>query len=83
MKTIKVRPVLIESKEKSCKGDLVINSIGELGIHVVDTEPSFHNKQELTFISLEDEVQIGDTGYIKIDKKKMQWWRKRTWRMQR
>lgn len=54
MKTKKVKPVLVESESKSCKGDLVIVT-QKLGIHIANTEPSYHNKQELILISLEDE----------------------------
>ena len=69
MKTKKVKPILIESKSKSCKGDLVIVT-QKLGIHIVNTEPSYHNKQELVLISLEDEViRINEEYYSTIHKK--------------
>ena len=63
MKTKKCRPVLVECSRKSRKGDLVISPIG-LGIHISDIEYSFHNKQQLILISLEDEkIEVGDLVY--------------------
>ena len=61
MKTKKVRPVLVKSESKSFKGDLVIDTTQKLGIHIANTEPSYHNKQQLILISLEDEkIEVED-----------------------
>lgn len=50
--------ILLASKEKSRKDDLVI-VLNRLGIHISNVEPSFHNKQHLYIIS-EDEIKEGN-----------------------
>ena len=76
MKTKKVKPILIESKENIKEGAIFIDSLGILRICTnLDYLAYNHNKEnfkitswktkELIFISLEDEeIEVGDEVYF-------------------
>jgi hypothetical protein len=67
MKTIKVKPILIESKVLAKIGDIVKSKFEDIHILTKNDSKEYAkttNKQELIFISLEDEIlAVGDLAY--------------------
>jgi len=66
MKTQKVRPVLIESKEKPEQLLWLNSETNKLWFDNHGKVSYKFKPKELILISLEDEIEIGDTGYIII-----------------
>ena len=58
----KAQVIMLPTKNKSIKGDLVIGGSKLLGIHISNVEPSYHNSQHLYIIS-DDEIKKGDYIY--------------------
>jgi hypothetical protein len=57
---MKLKPILLETKDKSTKGDLVIDGTTKLGIHVGEVSPSFHNKRHIYLTDETAEIKEGD-----------------------